>query len=101
MKFYESEYEEALIGLLQQEGWEYTHGGNIRRNNRDILISRDLRQYLQERYPALEANDLDEIVSYLQHTGGQTHFLIYSAIRIVYCETAIAILVTPMVRFSI
>lgn len=74
MKFYESEYEEALIDLLQQEGWEYTHGGDIRRNNRDILISRDLRQYLQERYPALEANDLDEIVSHLQHTGGQTHF---------------------------
>ena len=74
MKFYESEYEEALIDLLQQEGWEYTHGGDIRRNNRDILISRDLRQYLQERYPALEANDLDEIISHLQHTGGQTHF---------------------------
>lgn len=74
MKFYESEYEEALIDLLQQEGWDYTHGGNIRRNNRDILIYRDLRQYLQERYPALEANDLDEIVSHLQHTGGQTHF---------------------------
>ena len=36
MKFYESEYEEALVDLLQQEGWEYTHGGNIRRNNRDI-----------------------------------------------------------------
>ncbi|WP_025843060.1 type I restriction endonuclease subunit R [Porphyromonas gingivicanis] len=74
MKFYESEYEEALIDLLQQEGWEYTHGGNIRRNNRDILISRDLHQYLQERYPTLEANDLDEIVSHLQHTGGQTNF---------------------------
>ena len=25
MKFYESEYEEALIDLLQQEGWECTH----------------------------------------------------------------------------
>lgn len=74
MKFYENEYEEALIDLLQQEGWEYTHGGSIRRNNRDILISRDLQQYLQERYPALEANDLDEIVSHLQHIGGQTHF---------------------------
>lgn len=74
MKFYESEYEEALIDLLQQEGWVYTHGGDIRRNNRDILISRDLRQYLLERYPALEDNDLDEIISHLQHTGGQTHF---------------------------
>ena len=74
MKFYESEYEEALVDLLQQEGWEYTHGGNIRRNNRDILITKDLHQYLQERYPALEANDLDEITSHLQHTGGQTHF---------------------------
>gem|GEM_PF-7074371 len=73
-KLIEGDKVEAIIDLLQQEGWDYTHGGNIRRNNRDILIYRDLRQYLQERYPALEANDLDEIVSHLQHTGGQTHF---------------------------
>lgn len=74
MKFYESEYEQALIDLLQQEGWEYTHGGSIRRNNRDILLSRDLRQYLHERYPSLETNDLDEIISHLQFIGGETHF---------------------------
>lgn len=74
MKFYESEYEEALIALLKQEGWNYTHGGTIQRNNRDILITEDLHQYLQERYPALETYDLAEITSHLQHTGGQTHF---------------------------
>ena len=28
-KFYESEYEKALIDLLQAEGWQYTNGGNI------------------------------------------------------------------------
>lgn len=37
-KFYESEYEEALIDLLHAQGWEYTHGGNIARNNRETLF---------------------------------------------------------------
>ena len=31
-KYYESDYEEALIDLLVQQGWEYTHGGSISRN---------------------------------------------------------------------
>ena len=39
-KFYESDYEEALIDLLHEQGWEYTHGGNIHRNNREVLIDR-------------------------------------------------------------
>ena len=27
MKFYESDYEEALIDLLQEQEWEYSYGG--------------------------------------------------------------------------
>lgn len=38
MKFYESEYEEALINLLTDAGWEYTHGSTLHRNNREVLI---------------------------------------------------------------
>ncbi len=34
MKFYESEYEEALIDLLTDgTDWQYTYGGNIHRKN--------------------------------------------------------------------
>lgn len=73
-KFYESEYEEALIDLLHAQGWEYTHGGNIARNNRETLILDDLEAYLMERYPDLTDNDIEEVINHLRHVGGQTHF---------------------------
>ena len=73
-KFYESEYEEALVDLLHAQGWEYTHGNNIARNNRETLILDDLKAYLMDRYPDLTDNDIDEVINHLRHVGGQTHF---------------------------
>ena len=46
-KYYESDYEEALITLLVQQGWKYTYGGSISRNNREVLLVDDLINYLQ------------------------------------------------------
>ncbi|MFN4892480.1 MAG: type I restriction endonuclease subunit R [Bacteroidota bacterium] len=73
-RFFESDYEEALIDLLVQQGWEYKHGTSIVRNNRETLLVDDLTEYLQERYTDLQANDIDEIINRLRHVGGQTHF---------------------------
>lgn len=73
-KYYESEYEEALIDLLVQQGWEYTHGGSIARNNREVLLVADLTQYLQQRYADLQPSDIEEIINRLRHMSGQTHF---------------------------
>src|SRR5688572_1455442 len=73
-KYYESEYEETLIELLVQQDWEYTHGGNISRNNREVLLADDLTLYLQQRYTDLQASDIEEISNRLRHMSGQTHF---------------------------
>jgi len=73
-KLYESDYEKALIELLVQQGWEYTHGGNIARNNREVLLVDDLTNYLTQRYPNLLSTDIDEIINKLRHVSGQTHF---------------------------
>lgn len=73
-KYYESDYEEALIDLLVQHGWEYTHGGSMSRNNREVLLVDDLTQYLQQRYTDLQASDIEEIINRLRHVSGQTHF---------------------------
>lgn len=78
-KFYESEYEEALIDLLQDEGWQYTNGGNIHRQQREPLLIEDpnvndLHVYLQHRYPDLTSSNVNEVVNYLRHVPGQTHF---------------------------
>lgn len=73
-KYFESDYEEALIDLLVQQGWEYKHGGSIPRSNREVLLVDDLTQYLQKRYTDLQANDLEEIINRLRYVSGQTHF---------------------------
>jgi type I restriction enzyme R subunit len=73
-KFFESDYEEALIDLLVQQGWEYKHGGNIARNNRETLLVDDLTDYLKGRYSDLQSSDIEEIINRLRHVSGQTHF---------------------------
>ncbi len=73
-KYFESDYEEALIDLLIQQGWKYTYGGGISRNNREVLLIDDLNQYLQQRYVDLQATDIEEITNRLRHVSGQTHF---------------------------
>jgi len=73
-KYYESDYEEALIDLLVQQGWEYKNGGSIARNNRETLLVDDLTKYLQQRYTDLKAGDIDEIINRLRHVSAQTHF---------------------------
>ncbi|MEY4273176.1 MAG: hypothetical protein RL638_124 [Bacteroidota bacterium] len=73
-KYFESDYEQALIDLFVQQGWEYTHGSDIARNNRETLLVNDLTEYLQVRYSDLHYGDLDEIINHLRHVSGQTHF---------------------------
>ena len=73
-KYYESDYEEALIQLLEEQGWQFTYGGEFHRNNREVLLTDDLKTYLQSRYKELTSDDMEEIINHLRHTGGQTHF---------------------------
>lgn len=73
-KLYESEYEEALIDLLQSEGWQYTNGKTIHRPVREVLLVDELKASLLDRYANLTPQDADEIVTRLRHVPGQTHF---------------------------
>lgn len=73
-KLYESEYEEALIDLLQSEGWQYTNGKTIHRPVREALLVDELKASLLDRYADLTPQDADEIVTRLRHVPGQTHF---------------------------
>ncbi len=73
-KYYESDYEEALIQLLEEQGWQYTYGGELHRTNREVLLTDDLKAYLKSRYAELTSDDMEEVINHLRHTGGQTHF---------------------------
>lgn len=73
-RLYESEYEEALIDLLQAEGWQYTNGKTIHRQILEPLLIDELTESLQSRYPGLTDDDAAAIVGKLRHVPGQTHF---------------------------
>lgn len=73
-KLYESEYEQALIDLLVDEGWQYTNGKTIHRQLREPLLVDELKAYLCAHYPNITAQDIDDITNRLRHPAGQTHF---------------------------
>ena len=50
MSFNEARLEEAIIALLGEQGYPYTSGGTITRSPQDVLLSKDLSEYLQARY---------------------------------------------------
>ena len=45
-KLYESEFEQALVDMLQQEGWSYTSGDGLHRKVTEALLEDDLRDFL-------------------------------------------------------
>lgn len=75
-KLYESDFEEALIELFQDEGWDYTHGENIARKFTDPLIESDLRAYLCDRYKAkhLSQTEIDGVVANIRNISGQNDY---------------------------
>lgn len=70
-KFYESDYEEAFVDLLQQNGWEYTYGDDLHRQYGQTLIEGDMRAYLQRRYADenLTSGEIDAIIANLRNIG--------------------------------
>ena len=70
-KFYESDYEEAFIALLQQNGWEYTFGDDLHRQYSQALIEDDMRVYLQRRYASenLTSDEIEAIIANLRNIG--------------------------------
>lgn len=74
-KLYESEYEEALIDLLEAEGWQYINGKTIKnRPYREPLLVDEFRTSLQWRYPELTSEDVEAIENKVRHIAGQSNF---------------------------
>ena len=73
--FVESDYENALISFLEAEGWQYMFGESIARpNRREVLYMDDLLHYLEEKYPALEDDDIRKIADNIRLVGADTDF---------------------------
>lgn len=76
-KYYESEYEKAVVELLQAEGWQYTHGEQIHNRRVDeALIEDDLHSFIKFRYKDKDLTDdeITTIIARLRNTGGSTDY---------------------------
>ena len=63
-KFTEVKLEEAIIQLLEGQGYPYTRGTDLERESSDVLIRSDLQEFLRKRYAADNITDgeIDSII---------------------------------------
>lgn len=74
-RFCESDFENAFIAFLEQEGWTYLSGDKIVRNNqREVLIEKDLTDFLASNNTNLDADEIQQIVDTVRLVGAETDF---------------------------
>lgn len=74
-RFVESDYENALIHFLEQEGWQYIYGDDIPRTSRkEVLYLDDLYQFLSKNNPNLENDEVRQIADNVRLVGADTDF---------------------------
>lgn len=68
MKFTEAKLEQAVVELLGEQGYPHLLGGELSRNNSDVLIKDDLRAFLTKRYAKnnITAGEVDSIIAKLE-----------------------------------
>ena len=74
--------EMSIMELFQDEGYTYINGEEISRDRSDVLLSDDLRKYLQNRYfdDGITDSEVDGIILKLRSISGT----IYEANKAVY-----------------
>ncbi|GEB72200.1 type I restriction enzyme, R subunit [Pseudoalteromonas carrageenovora] len=68
MKFTEAKLEQAVVELLGEQGYPHLLGGELSRNNSDVLIKEDLRVFLTKRYGKnnITTGEVDSIIAKLE-----------------------------------
>lgn len=57
--FNESQLEQSIISLLQEQGYDYVKGENIARDFDEVVLRDDLAQYLRSRYKSDNITDIE------------------------------------------
>lgn len=71
-KYYENDYELAVLELLGNNRWDYQCGYDIHRQKDDIILIEDLREYLLRRYGYFSDEEIKVLVSYLTSYSNQS-----------------------------
>lgn len=74
-RFCESEYENAFISYLEDEGWQYLPGGSIpRESRREVLYEDDMEQFLCKMNPDLFGEEIKQIMDAVRLAGAESDF---------------------------
>ena len=74
-KYYESDFEDAFVQLLQQAGWQHSYGETLVREQTSALLEDDLTTFLHATYPDLTTGELQRCVAQLRNTTSTTEYL--------------------------
>lgn len=74
-RYCESEYENAFISFLENEGWKYTSGNDVSRTiKKDVLIADDFKKFIAGTNPDLTEDEVNEIFDRVRLIGAESDF---------------------------
>ena len=71
-KYYENDYEMAVLELLDNSRWDYECGYDIHRENTDIILRKDFERYLSNRYGSFSENEIQTLIAYITSYSSQS-----------------------------
>lgn len=71
-KYYEDDYELAVLELLENCDWEYQCGYDIHREKDDIILLDDFQEYLSRKYGYFSEDELHTLISYITSYSNQS-----------------------------
>lgn len=76
-RFCESDYENAFISYLENEGWQYLAGESVpRTSQKDVLYTDDLEQFLKKTNPEFESDEITKIADTIRLAGAESDFAV-------------------------
>lgn len=74
-RYCESEFENAFISFLENEGWHYLPGNSIVRNSKTaVLYEDDLEQFLSKTNSDLTVDEIRQIIDSVRLVGAESEF---------------------------
>lgn len=71
-KYYENDYELAVLEILENAGWEYECGFDIHREDDDIVLRVDFTDYLNRKYGYFSDDEVDRLIAYATGISNQS-----------------------------
>lgn len=66
-KFSEAQFEQAIVELFQDNGYDYVNGDMLHRKFDEVLVEDDMKSFLSRRYPDITKTELEKIINKIKY----------------------------------